>query len=122
MICQQARTVSAIMVSVGLAQPMEGKAEPSVTNRLGTSWVWFHLSSTLLRGFRRELGCTPAAYWRDRRLDEALVLLRSGRHQVAEVAATVGYDNPTSFGWAFRRRFKRAPSTFVPKRPLRPAP
>src|SRR5262249_36850913 len=51
--------------------------------------------STLLRAFHRELGCGPGAYWRSRKLDQALILLRAGRHSVAEVATRVGYDNPT---------------------------
>ena len=78
--------------------------------------------STLLRSFQRELGCRPGEYWRTRRLDEALVLLRSGRWTIAEVAAKVGYDNPTSFGYAFRQRFGRAPTAFRPRRPTRPSP
>jgi AraC-like DNA-binding protein len=78
--------------------------------------------STLLRSFQRELGCRPGEYWRTRRLDEALVLLRSGRWSIAEVAAKVGYDNPTSFGFAFRQRFGRAPTAFRPARPTRPSP
>jgi AraC-like DNA-binding protein len=78
--------------------------------------------STLLRAFRRELGSSPGQYWRERRLEEALVLLRSGRHSIADVATRVGYDHPTAFGFAFRRRFGRAPSSFVPRRPARRAP
>jgi len=78
--------------------------------------------STLLRSFRRELGQTPAAYWRNRRLDEGLVLLRAGRHSVGSVADRLGYDNPTAFGFAFRRRFGRPPSAFLPRRPGRAAP
>jgi AraC-like DNA-binding protein len=78
--------------------------------------------STLLRSFRRELGCTPGAYWRSRCLDEALVVLRSGRYSVAEVATRAGYENPTSFAYAFRRRFGRSPTTLRPKRPTKRAP
>ena len=78
--------------------------------------------STLLRSFRRELGCGPGEYWRARRLDEAVVLLRAERHSVAEVATRVGYDNPTSFAYAFRRRFGRSPSSFRPTRPVRRSP
>lgn len=77
---------------------------------------------TLLRTFRRELSTTPAAYWRTRKLDEALVLLRAGRDSVAEVAAKVGYENPTAFGHAFRLRFNRPPSAFRPRADVRPAP
>lgn len=69
--------------------------------------------STLLRMFNSELGCSPAAYWRNRKLDEALLWLRGGR-SVAEVATRAGYENPTAFGYAFRRRFGRPPSTFRP--------
>jgi AraC-like DNA-binding protein len=78
--------------------------------------------STLLRSFRRELGCAPGEYWRTRRLDESLVLLRTGRYSVAEVAARTGYDNPTSFGYAFRARFGQSPSSFVRRGPTRRAP
>ena len=70
--------------------------------------------STLLRAFRRELGAAPAAYWRQRKLDAALDLLRSGRHTVAQVSETVGYENATAFSHAFRGRFGRPPSAFRP--------
>jgi len=73
--------------------------------------------STLLRAFKRELGCTPSAYWRMRRLDEALVLLESGHRTVAEVAAQIGYDNPSAFAHAFQIRFGRPPSDLLPRRP-----
>lgn len=78
--------------------------------------------STLLRAFHRELGCSPAAYWRNRKLDEAIVLLRAGRESIAEVAAQVGYETGTAFAHAFRLRFGRPPSAFRPRRPLRRAP
>ncbi len=78
--------------------------------------------STLLRSFRRELGSGPGEYWRSRRLDESLVLLRSGRWSVAEIATRVGYENPTSFGYAFRQRFGSPPSEFVHERPTKRAP
>ncbi len=77
--------------------------------------------STLLRQFQSEVGTTPGAYWRNRKLDEALLALRAGR-SVAEVATHVGYDNPTSFGFAFTRRFGHPPSTFRPRGRTRPAP
>ena len=78
--------------------------------------------STLLRSFRRELGSRPGEYWRTRRLDESLVMLRAGRWSVAEVALRTGYENPTSFGHAFRGRFGRPPSSFQRTSPTRRAP
>jgi AraC-like DNA-binding protein len=77
--------------------------------------------STLLRQFQAEVGATPGAYWRTRKLDQALLALRAGR-SVAEVATQVGYDNPTSFGFAFTKRFGRSPSTFRPRGRVRAAP
>jgi AraC-like DNA-binding protein len=71
--------------------------------------------STLLRAFKKELGCTPSVYWTRRRLDEALVLLESGHHSVAEVAASVGYENPSAFAAAFNRRFGQRPSSLFPR-------
>ncbi|MCB9593073.1 MAG: helix-turn-helix transcriptional regulator [Sandaracinaceae bacterium] len=71
--------------------------------------------STLLRAFKRELGCTPSAYWRMRRLDEALVLLEAGHQTVAEIAAVVGYENASAFAHAFALRFGRAPSELLPR-------
>jgi AraC-like DNA-binding protein len=66
--------------------------------------------STLLRAFRREVGTTPLTFCRDRRLDEALLLLQAGRFSVGEVSAQIGYGNLSAFTVAFRRRFKIAPS------------
>jgi AraC-like DNA-binding protein len=77
--------------------------------------------STLLRLFRTEVGCSPGAYWRNRQLDEALLALRAGR-SVAEVAARVGYESPSAFGSAFRKRFGRPPSAFRPRGRARAAP
>jgi AraC-like DNA-binding protein len=66
--------------------------------------------STLLRAFRRELGVTPLAYVRQRRLEEALQMLESGRYGVTEVAARVGYESASAFAVAFRERFGVTPS------------
>jgi AraC-like DNA-binding protein len=67
-------------------------------------------ASTLLRAFRREMRASPAAYVRTRRLDEAMVLLRTGRYAVGEVALRVGYGNLAAFTAAFHRRFAVPPS------------
>lgn len=109
-------TVVARAVATIEAHLFEPLGVAELASRAGAS------ESTLLRAFRRELGCTPAEYWRTRRLDEALVLLRTGGMPVAEVAASVGYENSTAFGYAFKGRFGRPPSAFLPRRPLRRAP
>jgi AraC-like DNA-binding protein len=80
--------------------------------------------SSLLRAFRRELGVTPGSYVRERRLDEALALLESGRYSVGEIAARVGYTGQAAFAVAFQRKFHVAPSSVRPRaaqtRPLAP--
>jgi AraC-like DNA-binding protein len=67
--------------------------------------------STLLRTFRREIGVSPIAYVRRRRLEQSLQLLESGRYGVTEVATRVGYENPSAFAAAFRQQFGVAPSS-----------
>jgi AraC-like DNA-binding protein len=66
--------------------------------------------STLLRIFRRELGTSPLSYLRTRRLDEALMLLKSRRLRVSEVSTLVGYRNFAAFSHAFHERFGMRPS------------
>lgn len=72
--------------------------------------------STLLRIFRRELGTSPLAYLRTRRLDEALMLLKSRRLRVGEVSTLVGYRNFAAFSHAFRERFGMRPSDVLSAR------
>jgi AraC-like DNA-binding protein len=67
-------------------------------------------SSTLLRTFKRELGYAPLAYVRRRRLDESILLLKSRKYRVGEVATLVGYKNFAAFSQAFRARFGVRPS------------
>jgi AraC-like DNA-binding protein len=77
--------------------------------------------STLLRAFRRAFGVPPTTYARNRRLDEALLLIESGRYTVSEVAVRVGYGTVSAFTVAFRRRFGAAPSESRPReRPVLP--
>ncbi|XXY47715.1 AraC family transcriptional regulator [Sorangium sp. So ce269] len=64
----------------------------------------------LKAGFRTLFGDTVYGYLRHRRLDEAHRLLRQRRYSVSEVAARVGYTNPSKFAAAFRERFGIPPS------------
>lgn len=66
--------------------------------------------STLARRFKKRLNKTPSQYIRERRLDEARLLLDKGRHSVGDVAVLVGYENFGAFSTAFRRRFGQVPS------------
>ena len=100
-------TTSDVMARA-LALIEERLFEPDVVQRLaGASGA---SASTLLRTFQRELGQSPLTYVRARRLDESLLLLKSKRFAVGEVATMVGYKNFAAFSQAFRTRFERKPS------------
>jgi AraC-like DNA-binding protein len=70
---------------------------------------------TLLRHFKKEISKTPYVYIKERRMFEALNLLKSGQHTVTDIAILVGYQNPGAFSEAFRSIYKKPPSTYMKK-------
>jgi AraC-like DNA-binding protein len=72
--------------------------------------------ATLFRLFKKELKLSPIEYVRNRRLDEANILLKTGQYQVGDVALLVGYEELSSFSKAYKQRFKMAPSSALPPR------
>lgn len=67
--------------------------------------------SNLNRFFKKELGMTAFLYIRNRRLDEAMQILKANDGKsVGEVALLVGYENIGSFTEAFKKKFGYAPS------------
>jgi AraC-like DNA-binding protein len=80
--------------------------------------VGFSRSSqaTLFRSFKAELNVSPLEYVRNRRLDEAKTLLKSGQYQVSDVALLVGYEDLSSFSKAYKLRFKHPPSSSLPQK------
>ena len=72
--------------------------------------------STLLRAFKRSMGSSPSAYLRTRRLEESVLLLKSRRYTVGEVATRVGYENLAAFSHAFRVRFGKSPTEVTGER------
>lgn len=65
--------------------------------------------STLIRAFKRDVGSTPYGYIRNRRMDEAMLLLKRDL-PVGQVAILVGYSNFGAFTDAFKTRFGKPPS------------
>jgi AraC-like DNA-binding protein len=61
-------------------------------------------------GFRTLFGASVFAYLRAERMNAARRLLAQGRWNVTEVAARVGYSNPSKFAAAFRKHFGLPPS------------
>jgi AraC-like DNA-binding protein len=80
----------------------------------------FASPSTLLRHFRRDLGTSPHAYARGRRLEEARRLLEDGTHAVGDVGLLVGYENFAAFTTAFTRYFGVPPSSVRKRTTRRP--
>ena len=69
----------------------------------------------LYRKLQGLLGCTPAGYIRQLRLQRARQLLENGAGTVSEITFMVGYSNTSAFARAFREAFGQAPSTFLKK-------
>ncbi|MGZ3771594.1 MAG: helix-turn-helix domain-containing protein [Bdellovibrio sp.] len=72
--------------------------------------------ATLFRLFKKELKLSPIEYVRNRRLDEAISLLKGGEYQVSDIALLVGYEDLSSFSKAFKLCFGKAPSQFLPEK------
>jgi AraC-like DNA-binding protein len=52
---------------------------------------------------------------RDRRLEEAMSLIKSLRYSVGQVSDILGYENPSAFSAAFKKQFGISPSDVVAK-------
>jgi AraC-like DNA-binding protein len=74
-------------------------------------------SSTVLREFQTRIGKSPNAYLVDRRLEEAMALIKSQRYSIGQVSDIVGYENLSAFSAAFKKRFGLTPSQVVTKDP-----
>jgi len=67
--------------------------------------------ATLFRQFKKDIGVSPYAYIKRRRLEEAMRLLKLGKYSVSEVALLVGYENFGAFTDAFKAKYKKVPSS-----------
>ena len=73
-----------------------------------------YLSGRSLSSFKREFqdiyGAPPARWIRERRLSKAHEMLRSSSLSVADVAYSLGFENPTNFSRIFKQQYGYAPS------------
>ena len=67
----------------------------------------------LKTGFKHLFGNTIYGYLTDYRMDYARLNFETSRVQVKEVAARVGYSNPSHFIAAFRKRFGVTPKKYI---------
>ncbi|MBQ9678087.1 MAG: helix-turn-helix transcriptional regulator [Prevotella sp.] len=73
-----------------------------------------YLSGRSLSSFKREFqdiyGAPPARWIREKRLSKAQQILRSSSLSVADVAYSLGFENPTHFSRIFKQQYGYAPS------------
>ncbi|MBQ9230659.1 MAG: helix-turn-helix transcriptional regulator, partial [Prevotella sp.] len=73
-----------------------------------------YLSGRSLSSFKREFqdiyGEPPARWIRAKRLSKAHDMLRSSSLSVADVAYSLGFENPTHFSRIFKQQYGYAPS------------
>ena len=73
-----------------------------------------YLSGRSLSSFKREFqdiyGTPPARWIREKRLSKAHEMLRSSSLSVADVAYSLGFENPTHFSRIFKQQYGIAPS------------
>ncbi len=69
-------------------------------------------SSYLSRTFSQYTGITMSTYLKNKRLEHAAKLLRSGNYNVTEAALAVGYSSLSYFSKAFVEKFSTCPCAF----------
>lgn len=78
-----------------------------------------YLSGRSLSSFKRDFqgiyGEPPAKWIREKRLLKAREMLQSSRMSVADVAYSLGFENPTHFSRIFKQRYGLSPISFVEK-------
>lgn len=79
-----------------------------------------YLSGRSLSSFKRDFqsiyNTTPAKWIREKRLSKARQMLQASQMTVAEVAYSLGFENPTHFSRIFKQRYGASPISFVEKR------
>jgi len=71
--------------------------------------------NTLREGFRFVYGKTIHQFYADHKLDSAMEMLNSGEFLVKEVAFKIGYQNPSHFISAFKKKFGYTPKQYFRK-------
>ena len=62
--------------------------------------------------FKAVYGSSIYQYMKSYRMQTARVLLQDTSHSVTEIAATLGYDNPSKFSEAFKKEYGISPTLF----------
>ena len=108
--CQRQKRLSQERVERVMAILKTNLVEPPSLEALGkqVGCSQFYLS----RIFSQEMGKTISQYLRQLRMEKAAELLRSGKHNVTQVAMEVGYSSSSHFSVAFHETFGCCPGLF----------
>jgi AraC family transcriptional regulator len=108
--CQRQKRLSQDRVERVIAILKANLVEPPSLEALGrqVGCSPFYLS----RIFSQEMGKTISQYLRQLRMEKAAELLRSGKHNVTEVAMEVGYSSSSHFSVAFHETFGCCPGLY----------
>lgn len=101
---EEVTTLALKFIESNLFEPMD---LPLIAKEAGAS------VPTLNRKFKIGIGQTPYSYIKSRRLEEAMLLLKSGSYPVGQVALLVGYENFGAFTDAFKSKYGKPPSFFT---------
>lgn len=71
--------------------------------------------TSLASAFKASFGITMSNYLLQRRMDLARQLLRSGKQSILQVGMTIGYEDQSAFGRAYRKFFGHAPKEDLPR-------
>ncbi len=74
--------------------------------------------STFKRQFHRKYGISPGKWLLERRLQYAKLLLQTSSQSVTAIAQEAGFENPSHFSQAFRRRYAMPPQRMRKSRPM----
>ena len=73
----------------------------------------YHLSQTTLKScFKAIYGTSIYAWRKEYRLKHASELLKQSDLRINEIAAIVGYDNPSKFSQAFKKQYQQSPLAY----------
>ena len=79
----------------------------SISKQLGSS------KYSLSDGFKRKYGKSPQEFLFNYKMELSCSMLDSGKYMVKEVAYDLGYQNPSHFIAAFRKRYGQTPKTYL---------
>lgn len=90
-------------------------------SEISIEWVAHNIAfistSQLTRRFQSELGLSPYAWLRQVRMEQAALLLRSGKDTIAAIGKKTGYTNASHFSRDFRSHFGTTPRQYRQSNP-----